>query len=116
MKKKELVLSAKLQPDLPLDRSCKNYQYSTEGQKCHQNLAPVLVISSGNSLAFPTKIITSTVFYWYCVPDAPAPIVVKNQSHIRSKDRRLLPTSASQRFSEEEHWKTMVRGLIPDRA
>ena len=30
----------------------KNYQYSTEGQKFHLNLAPVLVIISGNSLVF----------------------------------------------------------------
>ena len=44
-------------------RSRKNYQYSTQGQKHHQNSAPVLVIISGNSLVLSTKKnITSTVF------------------------------------------------------
>ena len=38
-------------------RDRKNYQYSTERQKCHQNLAPVLVILSGTSLSFSSKII-----------------------------------------------------------
>ena len=33
-------------------RSLKNYQYSTEGQKLHENLAPVLVIISGKSLVY----------------------------------------------------------------
>ena len=33
-------------------RNLKNYQCSTEGQKFHQNLAPVLVIISWNSLVF----------------------------------------------------------------
>ena len=44
------------------NRSLKNCQYSTEGQKCHQNLAPVLVIILWNSLAFSMKMITSTDF------------------------------------------------------
>ena len=35
---------------------------STERQKRSQNLAPVLVIISGNSLVFSRKIITSTGF------------------------------------------------------
>ena len=34
----------------------------------HKILAPVLVIISGNSLAFSRKIIISTDFYWYWVP------------------------------------------------
>ena len=38
---------------------------STEGQKVHEDLAPVLVIISGKSLVFSRKIITSTGFYWY---------------------------------------------------
>ena len=38
----------------------------TEGQKLHENLAPVLVIISGKSLVFSRKIITSTGFYRYC--------------------------------------------------
>ena len=42
------------------------HQYSTEGQKCHQSLAPVLAIISGNSLVVSSKIITSTGFYWCC--------------------------------------------------
>ena len=31
-----------------LRRSLKNYQYSTEGQKFYENLAPALVISTGS--------------------------------------------------------------------
>ena len=46
---------------------------STEGQKLHQNLAPVLVIISGKSLVFSRKNITSTGFDRYCAPDASAP-------------------------------------------
>ena len=53
---------------------------STKRQKHSQNLAPVLVIISGNSLVFSRKIITSTGFYWCCTPGASAPVVVKNQS------------------------------------
>ena len=57
---------------------------STERQKRRsQNLAPVLVITSGNSLVFSRKIITSTGFYWRCAPGASAPVVVKNQSPIK---------------------------------
>ena len=37
---------------------------SNERQKRSQNLAPVLVIISGNSLAFSRKMITSTVFFF----------------------------------------------------
>ena len=47
----------------------KNDQYSTEGQKCHQNLAPVLIIISGNSMVSSWKIIASIgFFYWRCGP------------------------------------------------
>ena len=53
---------------------------STERQRCCQNLAPVLVIISGNSLVFSKKIITSTGFYRCCAPGASAPVVVKHQS------------------------------------
>ena len=49
-------------------RSLKYYQYSTGGQKFHQNVAPVLVIILWNSLVFSRKIITSTDFYRYCAP------------------------------------------------
>ena len=42
-----------------LNRTLKNYQCSTEGEKFHKNLAPVLVIISENSLVFFWKIITS---------------------------------------------------------
>ena len=42
--------------------SLKNYQYSTEGQKYHQHLAPVLAIISETSLLFSRKVITSTGF------------------------------------------------------
>ena len=50
-----------------LFRRLKNYQHnSTERQKGSQNLAPVLVIISGNSLVFSRKIITSTGFYRCC--------------------------------------------------
>ena len=50
---------------------------STERQKRSQNLAPVLVTISGNSLAFSRKLITSTGFYRCCAPGASAPVVVK---------------------------------------
>ena len=53
---------------------------SPERQKRSGNLAPVLVIISGNSLVFSRKIITSTGFYRCCAPGASAPVVVKNQS------------------------------------
>ena len=61
-------------------RSLKNYQYSTEGQKVDENLAPVQVIISGHSLVFSKKIITSTGFHQHCAPDASAPAVVINES------------------------------------
>ena len=44
-------------------RSLKNDQYSTEGQISLKNLAPVLVMNSGNSLVFSRKIVASTGFY-----------------------------------------------------
>ena len=53
---------------------------STEKGKRSQNLAPVLVIISGNSLVFSRKSITSIGFYRCCAPSASAPIVVKNLS------------------------------------
>ena len=49
-------------------RSLKITSTSAEGQKFHENLAPVLVIISGNSLVFSGKIITSTGFYRYLRP------------------------------------------------
>ena len=63
-----------------LSRSLKNYQYSTEAQKFHDNLVPVLVMISRNSLVFSRKIITSAGFYRCCAPDASAPVVVINES------------------------------------
>ena len=44
----------------------------TERQKRSQNLAPVLVIISGNSLVFSRKMITSTGFSQCCAPSASA--------------------------------------------
>ena len=55
---------------ISLKNILKNYQYSTEGQKLQENLAPVLVIISWKSLVFSRKIITSTGFYRHCGPDA----------------------------------------------
>ena len=55
-------------PPASEDRSLKNCQYGTEGQKFHQDLAPVLAMTSGNSLAFSRKTITSTDFYRCCAP------------------------------------------------
>ena len=57
-------------------RRLQNYQYSTERQKGCQNLAPVLVIISGNSLVFSRKSIISTGFYRCDAPHASAPAVV----------------------------------------
>ena len=53
---------------------------STERQRRSQNLAPVLVILSGNSLVFSRNIISSARFYRCSAPSASAPVVVKNQS------------------------------------
>ena len=44
------------------DQSLKCYQYSTEGQKCHQNLAPVLVVTLLNSLVSSRKSLPVQVF------------------------------------------------------
>ena len=43
-------------------RSLKYYQYSIEGQKFHQNLAPVLVTILWNSLAFSKKLLPVLIF------------------------------------------------------
>ena len=53
---------------------------STERQKRSEDLAPALVMISGNSLVFSRKTITSTGFYRCCAPGASAPVVVKNLS------------------------------------
>ena len=53
---------------------------STERQKRSQNLAPVLVINSGNSLVFSRKIITSTGFYRCSPPRRVSTSSGKNQS------------------------------------
>ena len=63
---------------------------STERQKRSQNLAPVLVIISGNSLVLSRKMITSIGFYRGCVPGASA-LVVKNQSPIVSSGVQAPP-------------------------
>ena len=60
----------------------KNYQYSTEGQRFHENLALVLVIISWKSLVSSRKTITSTGFYKYFAPDTSARVVVINESPI----------------------------------
>ena len=73
---------------------------STERQKRSQNLAPVLVIISGNSLVFSRKITTSTCFYRCCAPGASARVVVKNQSPKKSE------------FFPERFWK-ISQGWIP---
>ena len=39
----------------------ENHKYSIEGQKAHQNLAPVLVIISWNSLVSSRKLLTALV-------------------------------------------------------
>ena len=46
----------------------KNYQCSTEGQKFNENLAPVLVIISRNSLVFSRKITTSILVFTGTAP------------------------------------------------
>ena len=49
----------------------------------HQNLAPVLVILSGNPLVFSRKnFYQLLVFYWCCAPDVSAPAVIINESPI----------------------------------
>ena len=72
---------------------------STERQKRSQNVAPVLVIISGNSLVFSRKIITSIGFYRCCAAGASAPVVVKNQSPIVQK---TFPGRARVKFTQNE--------------
>ena len=79
MMRSALVIKRHAKEQKSVSRGLKNYQYSTEGQKFHENLAPVLVMISGNSLVFSWKLITSTGFYRYCAPDASAPVVVINE-------------------------------------
>ena len=66
---------------------------STERQNRSQNLAPVLVIISGNSLVFSRKIFASAGFLPVLRPGASAPVVVKNQSpkNTRQTSRITLP-------------------------
>ena len=61
-------------------RDSKITSTSTERRKRSQNLAPVLVTMSRNSLVFSGKVTTSTEFYRCCAPGASAPVVVKNHS------------------------------------
>ena len=61
-------------------RNLRNYQYRTEGKKCHQNSAPVLVITSGKSLALHRKLLPVLDCTGASPPDASAPVVVKTQS------------------------------------
>ena len=67
-------------------RRLKITSTSTERQKRSQNLAPVLVIVSGNFQVSSRKIITSTGYYRCCAPGASAPVVVKDQCLIYSKN------------------------------
>ena len=48
-----------------LFRSLENYQCRTEEQKFHQNLAPVLVVISGNSLVF----LRDLLLHFCCSPE-----------------------------------------------
>ena len=93
------------------DRSLKNYQYSTEGQNFHENLAPVLVVISGNSLAFYRKIISSTGFYRYCAPDASAPVVVINESPI---GRSLRSAGKLSESSPSVHYRLTSPQTLPN--
>ena len=43
-------------------------QYSTDGQKRHRNLAPVLLIIQGKCLAFSRKIITPVLVFTGAAP------------------------------------------------
>ena len=63
-----------------------------EGQKLHENLAPVLVIICRKSLVFSRKSITSTGFYWYCAPGASAPVVVVNESPTQHQQKTVIVT------------------------
>ena len=63
---------------------------STEGQKLHEILAPVLVIIPENLSGISKEMITSTGFYRYCAPDASAPVVVINKSPILRNELLLV--------------------------
>ena len=73
----------------------KNYQYSTEGQKFHQNFAPVVVIILWNSLVFSRKCFTSTDFTGTAPRRASTSIVVKKQSPKKGQPKKgqTEPTS-----------------------
>ena len=79
---KSLVFSRNIVSSTALYRTLKNYQYSTEGQKCHQNSNSTGNNSVEFSGIFSRKIIASTDFLPVLRPDAPAPVVVKNPSPI----------------------------------
>ena len=63
------------------EKYVNNYQCSTEGQKFHQHLAPVLVLISWNSLAFSRKVITSTDFTGIAPRHASTSSAKKSVSH-----------------------------------
>ena len=73
-----------------------------KGKNVAKIFAPVLVIILWNSLVFPRKILTSTEFYRRCAPDAPAPVVVKNQS---PKKRSLFYAGSG--LPQDLSWRTM---------
>ena len=79
---------------------------STERQKRSQNLAPVLVINSVNSLVFSRKIITSAGLYRCCTPGTSAPVVVKNLSHTPTSkappNTLSLPTGQNGQKAQKE--------------
>ena len=63
---------------------------SAERQKRSQNLAPVLVILSGNSLAFSRKIITSTGFLpVLCPRRVSTSSGKKSVSHLRTETKKF---------------------------
>ena len=84
--KKRAFLNVKKIGDLKITST------STERQKRSQNLAPVLVIISGNSLVFSRKIITSTTgFYRCCAAGAPAPVVRGRKNNKHKQLRGIIP-------------------------
>ena len=84
-------------------RSLKNCQYSTEGQKFHENSAQALVIITGNSLVFSRKSITSTGFYRHYAPGASAPVVVINGSPIFRKSASLTSLRVRRGLKAMDH-------------
>ena len=90
------------------DSESINYQCSTEGQKRHQNLAPVLVTILVKSLVFSWINVTSAGFYRCCAP------MRQHQSQARFGRAQLqAPNSVSSLAITEVWGRTHCQWVAP---